>query len=333
MKIGKIPGEQLRKIVLDKLSFRRDDVLVHAGLGEDCAVVDLENNLLVISTDPITGADKNSGYLAVHIACNDIAAAGAEPIGIQVVLLLPPTSTKGFIARLMDEINITASSLGVEVIGGHTEILSAVNKPIISVTAVGKVARDNYITSAGAQTGNDLVVTKGVGIEGTYVLANDYDKYLLKMGISEDILASAKGYGRMISVLKEGLISAQLGATAMHDITEGGLYGALKELSAASGVGFTVNYDTFPVREETKIICNTLNIEPAGLISSGSMLIAIPKGKMLVEKLAEEGIYASVIGTITREGRSIIKNGVVTNFSWSEKDELWRLMENFPVFS
>lgn len=278
MKIGKIPGKKLEEIILNKISFKRDDVLLHAGLGEDSAVVDLQGGLLAISSDPITGTAQNAGYLAVHVACNDLAAVGAEPIGIQVILLLPANIEEAEITQLMQEIIETAASIGVEVLGGHTEILSLVSKPIVCITAVGRIKNNNYVSSSASLPGDDILITKGVGIEGTYILANDYPDLLKEKGISQATIDKALKYKDKISVLKEGLLAAEYGVHAMHDVTEGGLYGALEELSQAANVGFELYLDQLPVSQETREITQALGIDPAGLISSGSLLITVPEG-------------------------------------------------------
>lgn len=327
MEIGKIPIDKLKEIVLNKIGFRRDDVLVHAGIGEDSAVVDLANDLLVVSSDPITGAEQNAGKLAVYVACNDLAAMGASPVGIQIVLLLPAQVTETFIVSLMQEIDQTACSINVEILGGHTEILSHVTKPIIVVTAIGRVSREQLVCSANACAGDDLVLTKGLGIEGTYILAGDYRELLLDKGVEPGIIATAREYDRKLSVVEEGLLAAKLGANAMHDVTEGGLYGALTELAIASGKGFELFNDDLPISLETEVICAALELDPAGLISSGSMLIAIPESRDLIKRLGEAGIPAARIGRVIEQGRFVLTNGQKKGFKWGEKDELWSLME------
>jgi len=134
MQVGKIPGKRLEEIILKKIGYRRKEVLVHTAIGEDSAVVDLDNDLLVISSDPITGASKRNGQLAIRVACNDLAAMGAEPVGVQVVLLLPVTTTDHLLGELMEELESAADSINIEILGGHTEILTAVKQPIIVVT-------------------------------------------------------------------------------------------------------------------------------------------------------------------------------------------------------
>ena len=134
-------------------------------------------------------------------------------------------------------------------------------------------------------------------------------------------------YKDKMSVLKEGLLAAEYGVHAMHDVTEGGLYGALEELSQAANVGFELYLDQLPVSQETREITQALGIDPAGLISSGSLLITVPEGDELIRILQEEGIFASKIGVITKGDKSIIRQGKKEVFYWSNKDELWRLME------
>jgi hydrogenase expression/formation protein HypE len=327
MQVGKIPGKRLEEIILKKIGYRRKEVLVHTAIGEDSAVVDLDHELLVISSDPITGASKKNGQLAIQVACNDLAAMGAEPVGVQVVLLLPVTTTDRLLGELMEELESAAASINIEILGGHTEILTAVKQPIIVVTAVGKVARDCYLTSAGAQPGDDLVVTKGLGIEGTYILASDHEELLLSKGVSPETIKVAQEYGEKISVIKEGLLAARSGANAMHDITEGGLYLALEELVNASGQGFNLYLDELPVLKETAEITEALGIDPAGLISSGSLLISIPESQDLLRKLEENGITATRIGEVISKGKFVFENGSKEEFHSPEKDELWRLME------
>lgn len=329
MKVGKMKADELEETVLNKIKFNRDDVLVHAGIGEDSAVVDFGDEVLIISSDPITGALENIGYIAVNITCNDIAAAGARPIGLQIVLLVPDSRDKKDIAEIIEEIHDTAARLDVEIIGGHTEVLSSIQEPLIIVTGIGKADKDKFVATGGANIDDDIIMTKGMGIEGTYILANDYSDLLLKKGISETVIQKASKLGDKLSVLTEGLIAAENGATGLHDITEGGLYGALEEMSRASQKGFEVKMERLRASEETKKICNVLNLEPAGLLSSGSMLITASEknSKNIINKLTKKGIKAWVIGKIKNEGKYLKdKHGHLKELNWSGEDELWAFM-------
>lgn len=166
LKVGKIPPDILKSSVFPYIGTLREEVLVHSGLGEDCSIIDFGNSVAVLSTDPITGADNRSSHLSVYVSCNDIAACGAKPVGVLVTLLLPPGSNKIVLKDLMKGIHEAANNIGIEVLGGHSEITSAVNKPVISATAIGITSKDTFVTSSGAKPGDDVLVTKALGLEG-----------------------------------------------------------------------------------------------------------------------------------------------------------------------
>lgn len=320
-------GKKLKKTILDKIDHFRSDVIVPAGPGEDSAVIDLGDFLLVVSSDPITGAEKNAGYLAVNVACNDIAAAGAEPFGIQVVLLLPPRLGEEKAEELMSEIVSTAKSIEIEVLGGHTEITDLVQKPIITVTALGKAKKEELTSSSDAEAGDILYISKGMGIEGSYILASDYQDHLLKNGVSREAIAKVSGYLELLSVIPESRIARQNGVKAMHDVTEGGVYGAIAEMAAASELGFIIEKDNFKLKSEVKELCSKLDLDPAALISSGAMLMAAPPEIDLKSVFAKTEIEIIRVGRLIEAGIHLEEKGEKREFEVPEKDELWKFIE------
>ena len=320
-------GNKLKKTILDKIDHFRSDVLVPAGPGEDSSVIDLGDYLLVVSSDPITGAEKNAGYLAVNVACNDLAAAGAEPFGIQVVLLLPPSLGEERAESLMEELVSTAKLMDIEVLGGHTEITDLVQQPIITVTALGKAKKEELTTSSAAEAGDILYISKGMGIEGSYILASDYKKHLINKGVSREALAEVSGYLNLLSVIPESRIARQNGVKAMHDVTEGGVYGAIAEMAAASELGFIIEKDNFKLKPEIDEICSRLDLDPAALISSGAMLMAAAPENDLVSVFAEHQLEIMRVGRMTADGSYIEKDGKKKEFAAPLKDELWKFIE------
>lgn len=326
METGKLSPADLQRIIFPFLGTRRPDVLVRAQVGEDSAIIDFGDWVCVLSTDPITGATANAGWLAVHVSCNDVASNGAEPVGVLVTVLLPETATESNLQAMMEEVNQAATELGIEVLGGHTEVTPGLSAPIISTTAVGKARKDRYLVSSGARAGDDLVLTKAAGLEGTAVLATDFAERL-KSVMSREALERAQAFRAEISVVPEGLAAAVLGATAMHDVTEGGVLGAIYEMVSASGLGVEVNADSVPVRPETAEVCRFFGADPLRLISSGAMLIACPDGRVMVEGLRESGIPAAIIGRVTSSGRWLTRNGQRRELEISYRDELWRILD------
>ncbi|SFA99075.1 Hydrogenase maturation factor [Acetitomaculum ruminis DSM 5522] len=324
MEIGKVPETVLKRSIIKQIKNQRSEVLLGSGVGEDCAALKLlEDEVFVVSTDPITASDKDMGKLAINITANDLASAGAEPVAVMLTFLLPPATLEEDIKELMTQIQLECQRLNIQTIGGHTEITDAVNKPVISVTGIGKVQESKLISTAGAKSGQDVVVTKWIGIEGTAILAREFEDELKKK-YPEEFIDRAKELNRYLSVLKEAATAVKFGVSAMHDITEGGVFGALWEMSQASGVGLTVDLKKIPIRQETVEICEYFEINPYKLISSGSMLIAADNGHDLVSLLEKEGISASVIGKFTDSNDRVFLNNDERGFLEPPKtDEIY----------
>ncbi|MDS0528525.1 AIR synthase family protein [Clostridium sp. SHJSY1] len=324
MKEGKLNFDDLRKLIQENKGIKREEVIVRNDVGEDCSVIDFKDFCGVFSTDPITGASENLGKLAVHINCNDIASSGGEPIAILVTILAPVTSSLDEISKVMEEVSTESAKLGLEIIGGHTEVTSAVNKMIVSITAIGKCEKEKVIETAGAKVGDDIIVTKYIALEGTSILTNEYEERCKKV-LSVNELNEAKMFINNLSVLKEGVISKNIGANSMHDITEGGLLGALFEVAMASNTGFIVYEDKIPIQDSTRKISKEFSIDPLRLISSGSMLITSDRGEKLVIALEKEGIKASVIGKVTKSKGILVANGVELIVEEPKRDELFNI--------
>jgi len=322
MKVGKLPPSVLSQIVFPNLGVRRPEVLVHSGLGEDSTVVDFGDWVAVLSTDPITGAVQNQGWLGVHVACNDVAAMGAEPLGVLVTLLLTEADPVGNAARIMREVHQAARELGIEVLGGHSEITPGLSGDVISLTAVGRAPKAQFVTSAGARPGDELVLTKAAGLEGTAILATDRAEWLAGR-VGADVVGRAQEFLREISVVREGLAAVRAGATAMHDATEGGVLGAIYELAVASGVGVEVDVERIPIRPETRQICACFGIDPLRLVSSGALVVAAPAGGRIVEALARLGVSAAVVGRATAGPMELLTSRGRAELAPPESDELW----------
>ncbi|MBU7014053.1 MAG: AIR synthase family protein [Theionarchaea archaeon] len=314
---GKLDPERLKNLVMPYLGALNPMVCVPPRLGEDAAVIDLGCTYLVLASDPITGAIDNIGMYSVNVNANDVACMGGTPQFFLSVILLPEAYTDSQLQKIASDISNEAKTLNVAIVGGHTETFPF-DDPIVVGTMVGTT--DTVVTSAGAHFGDNILLTKGAAIEGTSILATDlYD--VLKEKVDLHLLKRAQKYLARISVVEEALLSREY-ATAMHDPTEGGIAGALNELADASKVGFSVDTDKIPVSQETRAICSALSVDPLRLISSGSLLITVPKNTTpdLVESLKKNGIPVAIIGEIT-EGR---------NLEPAKQDELWRILEESP---
>lgn len=325
MEIGKIPENILKRSVFKKLKVKRPEVIVHSGVGEDCSALVLEDEAVVLSTDPITGTAKDIGKLAFHVTANDIASSGAELVGMLLTIIFPPENTEEELKQIMDDITGLAEQYQVEILGGHTEVSAAVSQMLVSVTGVGKVARDRMIQTGGLRPGQELVITKWIGLEGTSILAKEKESVLLAK-LPAELVQEAKDFDRYLSVVPDARTAMEVGVTAMHDVTEGGIFGALWEMAEASGVGLEVDLRKIPIRQETIEVCEVFDINPYMLISSGAMLIGTEHGSRLVEELHKAGIHSAVVGYATEGNDRVILNGEEKRFLEPPKtDELFHI--------
>lgn len=334
MTVGKLKNETLGEVVFSEIDQVRTDILIRPGVGEDCAAIAYGDLACVLTTDPITGSGSQLGRLAVNVCLNDIASSGAEGVGLLLTLLCPVGTKPQEIQSILREANQAAKALGVEIIGGHTEITDAVNRTIVSATAVGKMKTKDLISTSGANAGDWLYMTKQVATEGTAIIAHDREGEL-KAFLTDSELKQAKAMMEQISVVSEGQIGVAAGVSAMHDATEGGVLGAIHELCEASGVGCVVFKDQFTLSPITEKICKRFGIDPFKLISSGTMIMTINpvKAFSFEERLSAAGITFSKIGYLTDDpikglasSEDDFEKGLVTPIGSPESDELYKVI-------
>ena len=320
MEIGKISNDDLHRVVFDKLTDIREEVKQSSGIGVDTAVLNFGGDNIVLSTDPITGASKGLGKLAVNISANDVATEGAEPVGILITVLMPPTATIEDFEEISKEVAEECKVLNMELIGGHSEVTDAVNRTVLSSTVIGK--RKNY-PAVEPVAGDYLCVTKKIAVEGTHILFNERCDELKKVLDEEDIV-EIKSLADKLSVVREGIISKECGASVLHDITEGGVYGGIWEIAKRIDMGIEVYRGAIPVYKSTEKICDYLKLDPMRLISSGSMLVLISHDKYdgLKSKLNKENILLTKIGVV--KGKDVLLKETGELISPPDKDELYR---------
>lgn len=328
MKIGKLPEPVLVRSVLRQVKHRRDEVMMGPAVGQDCAVLALkEDEAFVMSTDPITGTVKDIGSHSIHITANDLAASGAEPVAVMLTVMLPPEVEEPALRTMMEDVERVCRELQIEVIGGHTEITDVVKQPLISVTGVGKIKKDKMILTSGMKEGQDIIVTKWIGLEGTTIIAKEKEEELRKI-FSQSFIQTAKDFDRYLSVVPESRIAMEYGVSAMHDITEGGVFGALWEMAEGAGVGLDVDLKRIPIRQETVELCECFGLNPYILMSSGSMMIAADHGEGLVRALEKAGIHAVIVGQAVSGNDRILRNGEEIRYlDRPQSDELYKIYQ------
>jgi len=274
--VGKLPPELLSQL-LARQPARDPRLLLGPGIGRDAAVISMGGTCLIAKTDPITFAADEIGWYAVHVNANDVACMGGRPKWFLACVLLPQdTATAELAGHIHDSILKACSELDVALAGGHTEITWGLDRPIVIGQMLGEAPTGGVVTGATLAAGARLLLTKGIAIEGTAIVARERGQSLAGR-VAPALLQRAAGFLHQpgLSVVPQALAAAAgPGALAMHDPTEGGLAAGAWEMARRAGLGLRVRLDRIHVYAETRALAGALGLDPLGLIASGALLIA-----------------------------------------------------------
>lgn len=330
--VGKLDAALLSRLLL--LSGWPDPrVVVGPHVGEDAAVIDMGDRYLVAKSDPITFATDEIGWYLVQVNANDLATTGAEPRWLLTTLLLPEHETPPErVEGIMAQIDAACRELHIAIVGGHTEVTHGLERPIVVGHMLGEVAKDSLVTTSGARLGDDLLLAKGIAIEGTSLIAREKAQELRERGYSAEFIARAQGflYDPGISVLHAArLAAASVEVHAMHDPTEGGLATGLHELAQAAHAGVWIDRAAIPVYPESARLCAEFGLNPLGTIASGALLLALPPGQVptLLAAYGRAAIPCAVIGHVceAHEGLRMQSGAVTLDLPRFDQDEVSRL--------
>ncbi len=324
---GKLPAKLLASLL--EFTSRDKDILVGANTGEDAAIVKGKEKI-ILTSDPITFTTENIGTYTVAINCNDIVAMGGTPKYLTTTILLPLGTESETVEKLFKELHQSSKIANLLWVGGHTEVTDAVNRIVVSGHVVGFLnARET--PTGGAKIGEEIIMTKWAGLEGTTILAREKREFVEKLlgkEKTESVIHWIDNPG--ISIIREGEILQDINISAAHDPTEGGIATGINEIAERSKVGIEIDYKAINIKEETKLICERLGINPLGLLSSGVFLFTVnPKeSKKAIKKLHRAGIEASIIGKITerKRGVGLKRNGKILPLPIYTKDEIIRAL-------
>ena len=327
---GKLPNAFLSEL-LDLYRIEDPSVIVGPSVGEDTAAVDIDGEtVLVLKTDPITFATESIGRYAVLINANDLATAGAEARWMLATLLLPCGFSRSQVRQIFADLHDACTAWGITLCGGHTEITDAVCRPVVAGMMAGTIARNDLIRKRRMAPGDRVLVTKGVAVEGTAIIAAEFRDLLLEKGMTPAEIDACSRFQSMISVLPEARIAWTVGGvSALHDVTEGGIATALTELSQAGRWGIRIQRDALPVFPQTRRMGEVLGIDPLGLIGSGSLLICCrpDRADRLLSEMKKAAIMATDIGVVTEAepGIEAVEKEASVGWPHFDVDEITRL--------
>jgi len=309
LKIGKIPENILKRSVIKRNAIKRQEVLVGAKSGEEGSAIETDSGKIVVTgVDTVIHTGDDAEYWGVNHVANAIASYGGNTIGISVSVILPEGSDEQYLKQIIANITDTCKELNIELLSSNVELSTAVTHPVITLSGIGSADKSTFVKSSGARTGDDVVVTKWIGLEGTAIAAKGKQEEL-KQRFSGLFVDTAIDFSKYASVITDAEIALQSRVSAMHNVGSTGIFGALWEIADASGVGLSANLMSIPIRQETVEICEEYDINPYELLSGGSLIIVALNGYDIVRNLQAAGINAAVVGKITDGNDRVIING------------------------
>ena len=335
--LGKLKHEFLQKMLKQHVSnteLKDPRIKMGSKIGEDAAVIGMGDSYLVAKTDPITFVSDAIGYYVVNINVNDVVCTGATPKWFQATILLPERDTdENLIESIFKDIHETCQTMNIAVIGGHTEVTSGLDRPVVIGSLLGEVEKEKLVLTSGANPGDALILTKGIFIEGTSIIGRYHEDLLKNEGYDQNFIDKCKNfiYNPGISVYKEALeANNNFKITSMHDITEGGLFCGVVEMAKASSLGVSINEDKINILPEPLELSKIFNLNPYGTISSGSLLISTKEenSEELVEFLNKKSINSSKIGNFNPENKKysfLDKFNNINPIFYSETDEITKI--------
>lgn len=327
MRIGKLPENVWKRSVFRHINkTKREEVKTGAGIGEDCAVFSFgSEEMTSVSLCTVCRPGEDTARLAIYGSVNMLAASGAEPVAVNISALMPEGTEEESVRSMAVQTGEECALLGIQAAGIHIQVTKGISCPAITVAGIGRQAAEG-ISLKGIKPGQDIVVSKWIGLEGTSIIAKEKQQELLKR-YPMRLIQTAQAFDQYLSVLPEAAVAVKSSVSAMHDVTEGGIFGALWELAESSGVGLEIDLKKIPVRQETIEISEFFQINPYELISSGCMLMASPDGNELLRNLQKAGIPAALIGKAMSGNDRVLLNEEERRFLEPPKtDQLYKVI-------
>lgn len=309
MKTGKVTENVLKRSVLRQVEKGRKEILTGAGVGEDCAIFAPSERCFVSCMQEGVAREGDDTWIKrLVIKCgNNLAAAGAEPVALSVTILLPVTAEEPLLKELMKQAKEAGKECGMEIAGGQTFVSAGILQPTAVLTGYGLAEEPERHSARAAKPGQDIVLSKWIGLEGTALLAKEEKEKLVKR-YPAYLVEEAAGFERYLSLIPEAATAVKSGVCAMHDASRGGIFGTLWELAEGAGVGLAIDLKKLPLKQETVEICEECNVNPYELLSGGCLVMTTEDGIGLVAALGAEHIPAVIVGKVTEGPDRILYN-------------------------
>lgn len=308
MKIGNVSQTVLRRSILKQLHTRREEAVLVPSVEEMCSAVDVGPGKQVVFTNvSLFGDEKDLAVFAMAHALNDLITRGAEPVGVNLSILLPPHAYESRLKAMVEYAEKMAEEQNVQILQAKAEVSPVISKSIVTVVGIGTVKAGELIQSSMGKPGQEVVLTKWIGLEGMLRIVREKEEELSQRFVPV-FIDQIKGLRGHLMAAKELNLAKKFGVSAMHQVTEGGILAGLWNLAEASGTGVEVDLKKISIKQETIEVCEYFHLNPYQMTSAGSVLLVTDDGEGLASLLERNGVKASVIGKLTDSNDKVILN-------------------------
>ena len=334
MKVGNVSQTVLRRSILKQLHTRREESIIQPSVEEMCAAIRIEEDEQVVFTNTsLFGDEKDLAVFAMAHVLNDLWTRGAEPIGVNISILLPPHAYESRLKSMISYAEEVAEGQRIQILNAKAEVSPVLSKSLVTVLGIGKEKKEGLLQSSMGKVGQDVVLVNWIGLEGMLRILREKREELSKRFVPAFLHQIAEQQQYLLAG-DELRIAKEFGVSAMHQITEGGILAALWNLAEASGTGIDVDLKKIAIKQETIEVCEHFHLNPYQMTSAGSILLVTHDGEGLVSRLEKNGKKATVIGRLTDRNEKVIWNDTEKRFvDRPAQDELLKIyMEDISAF-
>ena len=314
MKIGKVSQTVLKRSMLKPLQFHREEAIFEPSAWEMCYGITCEEDEEILVSDTVLyGDEKDLGVFALAHVMNDLATRGAQMIGASVHIMLPPYAYESRLKSMMEYIERAGSTHAVQILCAKAEVSPVISKAVVHMNGVGVIKKGEFLQSNMGSANQDIVLLKWIGLEGTFRAMREKEEELSKRFVPTFLNTIRHMESELFST--EAIqVAKEYGASAMQQITAGGILATLWEMAEASDVGMEVELKQMAIRQETVEICEFCHLNPYQLTSAGSVIIFAERGEELVQRYEELSIQATLLGRTTADSARLILGGEEKRF-------------------
>ena len=326
MKVGNVSQTVLRRSILKQLHTRREESIIQPSVEEMCAAIRIEEDEQVVFTNTsLFGDEKDLAVFAMAHVLNDLWTRGAEPIGVNISILLPPHAYESRLKSMISYAEEVAEGQRIQILNAKAEVSPVLSKSLVTVLGIGKEKKEGLLQSSMGKAGQDVVLVNWIGLEGMLRILREKREELSKRFVPAFLHQIAEQQQYLLAG-DELRIAKEFGVSAMHQITEGGILAALWNLAEASGTGIDVDLKKIAIKQETIEVCEHFHLNPYQMTSAGSILLVTHDGEGLVSRLEKNGKKATVIGRLTDRNEKVIWNDTEKRFiDRPAQDELLKI--------